>query len=509
MRRLPYLGRWWLAATALWFFIGLAFAWQYGELERQERFMRCVVVVLSSFFSFLLWALLASRWQPRLRWTVFGGTALLIGFCALALRIKGVTGDLIPIVEWRWSNRQFTEVKKAATAPGNAATLTNRYPQFLGPNRDAILPGPALARDWKQSPPKELWRQAVGSAWSGFAVEGHRAITQEQRGDDEFVVCYDVLTGATLWMHSDKSRYATTIAGEGPRATPTISSNRVFTMGGAGLLNCLDLATGKVLWKHDTMAEFNAKVPEWGVACSPLVTERGVFVTVGGNNAGMVAFDPDSGAKIWAGGHDGPHWCSPARATLDGTSQIIVFSDNVSSYDEQSGKVLWQHPWRSPFPHVTAPLVLSSNRVLVSQGYGGGSELLQITRTNDRWKATQLWKSIRLKSKFANLIYLDGHVYGLDDGALVCLEINSGDMKWKGDRYGHGQMILVAGLLLLTSEGGDIVLVEPAPAEPRELTRFKVFGSKTWNPPALAGDLLLVRTDREAACLRLPTVNKR
>ena len=148
--------------------------------------------------------------------------------------------------------------------------------------------------------------------------------------------------------------------------------------------------------------------------------------------------------------------------------------------------------------------MLASNRVLVSQGYGGGSELLQITRTNDKWRATQIWKSIRLKSKFANMIHLDGHVYGLDDGALVCIDVSSGDLKWKGERYGHGQMILVGNVILLTSEKGEIVLVEPRPAEPRELSRFKVFSAKTWNPPALAGDLLLVRTDLEAACLRLP-----
>jgi outer membrane protein assembly factor BamB len=148
-------------------------------------------------------------------------------------------------------------------------------------------------------------------------------------------------------------------------------------------------------------------------------------------------------------------------------------------------------------------MVLSGNRVLVSQGYGGGSELLQVTHTNNHWRAIRIWKSIRLKSKFANLLQLDGFIYGLDDGALVCLDASTGELKWKGERFGHGQMILVGSVLLLTSENGDVVLVEPNPTEFRELTRVKVFSGKTWNPPALAGDLLLVRNDREAACLRL------
>jgi outer membrane protein assembly factor BamB len=487
----------------VWLAVGLAWVWFHGDLQRQDRNLRSVIVALAAFVSLLLWVLIASGWKSRARWTVFISIIVLGAVARFTLRIHGVTGDLIPIVEWRWKKSSLA-IEKNSSRPSADIKLTNSYPQFLGPNRDGVLPGPKLARNWKESPPKELWRQTVGSAWSGFAIEGNRAITQEQQGEEERVVCYDVLSGATLWTHSDKSRYATTIAGEGPRATPTISSNRVFTMGGLGVLNCLDLATGKVLWRHDTLTEFHAKPPEWGVACSPLVTERAVFVTVGGAGAAMVAFDRNNGTRLWAGGNDSPHWCSPTRAVLDGVTQIVVFSENVTAYDEQAGKILWQHPWRSVFPHVSTPMILSSNRVLVSQGYGGGSELLQITRSNNHWRATQLWKSIRLKSKFANLIQLGGFIYGLDDGALVCLDASSGELKWKGERYGHGQMILVDDALLLTSESGDVILAEPNPKEFRELARIKVFAEKTWNPPALAGDLLLVRNEREAACLRLP-----
>jgi outer membrane protein assembly factor BamB len=327
---------------------------------------------------------------------------------------------------------------------------------------------------------------------------------KREQGADEIVSCYDVLTGQPLWSHADRSRYATTIAGEGPRATPTISGNRVYAMGGAGELNCLDLETGKVLWHTNTLAAHGAKLPEWGVACSPLVTERAVFVTVGGRNSSMVAYDKDTGEVLWTSGNDDVHWSSPIRATFDGVRQIVIFSENVSSYDERSGKLLWHHPWRSPYPHVSVPLLLSSNRLLVSQGYGGGSELLQISRDGTRWNVDRIWKSIRMKSKFGTLIHRKGFIYGLDDGALACIDASNGELKWKGDRYGHGQMMLVGDLLLLMAESGDVVLLEPNPAEQRELARFKVFGAKTWNPPALAGDLLLVRNDREAACLQLP-----
>jgi outer membrane protein assembly factor BamB len=498
-------GRWvlmvWLALLAG----GLIYIWVFRDVSRQNKLLTTAGVLAAGYAGFLVWVLFGSRWRARARWAVFLGTIAAVIICRFTLRISGVNGDLLPIVEWRWKKARVVSVETPAGArSAESLSLTNRYPQFLGPNRDGTLPGPALARDWKLTPPRELWRHAVGSAWSGFAVEGARAITQEQRGAEELVVCYDALTGAQLWAHADTSRYATVIAGEGPRATPTIVGDRVFSIGGAGVLNCLELATGKELWSKDTLAEHGAKVPEWGVASSPLITERAVIVAVGGNHRSLVAYACDTGEKLWAAGHDDAHWSSPVRVTLAGVPQILIFSQNVTGHDEQTGAVLWQYPWRNPFPHVSVPLVLTGDRVLVSQGYAAGSELIQITHETNKWRAKPLWKSIRMKSKFGTLIHQDGFVYGLDDGALACIDAATGELKWKGDRYGHGQMILVDGLLLLMAESGDVVLLEPNSAEQRELARHKVFTAKTWNPPALAGDLLFIRNDREAACLRLP-----
>lgn len=501
-------GRWALVFLALVIAGITVWTWAFDEAQRQDKLLRTAVLLMAAYALFLVWVVFISRWKPRARWGVFIFTIVAIVFCRFGLRIGGVTGDMLPIVEWRWKEKPqaalASVVPTTSEAPLTSHSTSNSFPQFLGPNRNGILSGPTLAHDWKQSPPKELWRRAVGSAWSGFVVQGEYAITQEQRGPEELVVCYDVLTGNPRWSHADQSRYATTIAGEGPRATPAISDNRVYSMGGAGMFNCLELATGKIIWQTNTIAAHRAKVPEWGVACSPLVTERAVFVTVGGRNSSMVAFDKETGAVLWTSGHDDVHWSSPVRVSLDGVPQILIFSENVSSYDERTGKLLWHYPWRNSYPHVSVPLLLSSNRVLVSQGYGTGAELLQISRESNRWKAERLWKSIRMKSKFGTLIHRDGSVYALDDGALACIDVNTGELKWKGDRYGHGQMLLVGDLLLLMAENGDVVLLEPNPDEQRELARHKVFAAKTWNPPALAGDVLLVRNDREAACLRLP-----
>lgn len=501
--------RWTIALWVICFALGVALAWVwfFYDGQRQDKFMRTVGIALGGFAAFLIWVLFGSRWPRRSRWSFFVGTLVAMIFCRVCLKITGVSGDLVPIVGWRWEqSRSAVSIENTqSNAIVESAQLTNSYPQFLGPNRDGVLPGPRLARDWQSSPPIELWRHDVGAAWSAFAIEGNHAITQEQQGEEELVVSYDISTGARRWAHSDRSRYATTIAGEGPRATPTISSNRVYTLGGAGVLNCLDLASGKVIWSTNTLAQYGvSEPPMWGVACSPLVTDRAVIVTVGGNGHSLVAYDRGNGNTLWSAGTDEVQWSSPVRAVIAGVPQILTFNFALAAHDEQTGKVLWQSPWSGANPRVTMPLALAGDRVLISAGYGTGAELLQISHENDRWRAKRIWKSIRLKSKFANLFHIDGFVYGLDDGALACIELNTGELKWKGDRYGHGQMILVGGLILLMAERGEVFLIEPSPLEPRELTRFKVFNAKTWNPPALAGNLLVVRNDREAACFRLP-----
>lgn len=483
----------------------LIWIWCFHDAQRQDKWIYTAASGFAAYAGFLVWVLFGSLWRARMRWTIFVGTIASILFCRFGLRIHGVTGDLIPIVEWRWKAPRIVSVERGTASQNSPAReFTNSYPQFLGPNRNGVLPGPALARDWKRTTPRELWRHAVGSAWSGLAIQGRGAVTQEQRGEDELVVCYDLASGREVWSHIDKAHFKSTIAGEGPRATPTIVGNRVYSIGGAGALNCLDLATGQTIWTTNTLVAYGARLPEWGVACSPLVNDRAVIVTIGGRSHALVAYEKNSGAVLWASGQDDPHWSSPVHVTLDGVPQIVVFSENVSGYDEQTGAVLWQYPWRSPHPHVSVPVVVGNNRLLVSQGYGGGSELIEVARENERWHTQRIWKSIRLKSKFGTLVQLHGFVYGLDDGALACIDVNTGELKWKGDRYGHGQMILVGDLLLLMAESGEIVLLEPNPTEQRELARFKVFNAKTWNPPALAGDLLVVRNDREAACLRLP-----
>jgi outer membrane protein assembly factor BamB len=232
-----------------------------------------------------------------------------------------------------------------------------------------------------------------------------------------------------------------------------------------------------------------------------------VVVSVGGTNGpGLAAYRRDSGEPAWRAGHDLASYSSPLVTTLAGVRQIVSLNEaSVSAHDPADGRLLWEYPWPAQQPTVAQPLVLPGDRLLLSAGYGVGSKLLQVAAGPDgALHASVIWESTRMKAKFTNLVVHDGFIYGLDDGVLVCLDPADGERRWKSGRYGHGQVLLIDGVLLVQTEDGEVVLVEPRPDALKELSKMTVFSGKTWNPPALAGRLLLVRTDTEAACYELP-----
>jgi outer membrane protein assembly factor BamB len=538
----PAAPRWWpalvlvMAGTA-------AIGWVWlsgGEMTGQDRVFLTMPVLFGLLVLLAIWLVFLSRLSSRIRRRVLGIFLAIVAMGVATLRVRGVTGDLVPILEWRWANRAdpaietpaaprsaagtpasttpaataaaspaapTTDVKATAAAVAPARlTLKGEYPQFLGADRIGVVRDIRLATNWDAKPPRLVWRRRVGAGWAGFAIADGIAVTQEQRGGKEMVVAYDLSDGSVKWAHGDDARYESTVAGTGPRATPTISQGRVYTLGSTGLLNSLDLKTGKRIWRHDIATENDAVQPDWGRSGSPLAVDDLVVVSAGGaNGRSLVAYHRESGEPAWHGGNDLASYSSPMLATLDNVRQIVILNQaSVAGHDPATGRILWEYPWPAQQPTVAQPVVLSDNRVLLSAGYGVGSKLLQLATSDGQLRPTLLWETPRLKAKFTNVVVHDGFVYGLDDGVLVCLDPADGERRWKSGRYGHGQVILAGELLLVQTEEGEIVLVEPRPDAHREIARFTVFNQKTWNPPALAGQYLLVRNDVEAALYELP-----
>jgi outer membrane protein assembly factor BamB len=309
-----------------------------------------------------------------------------------------------------------------------------------------------------------------------------------------------------LWSDAHRARYDTAIAGVGPRATPTLHGGRVYAQGATGVLVALDLASGRRLWSRDVVGENGAVLAEWGKSGSPLIVDGRVIVNAGGEGRSLVAYDAATGAPAWAAGSGRASYSSPVLLTIAGRRQVVVLNtSSVAGHDPATGAVLWEAPFPGGQPNVATPLQLADDRVLVSVGYGVGSKAYRVAAAGGgALQASLLWESPRLKSKFGNLVRHGGFVYGLDDGVLTCLDPDTGERRWKEGRHGHGQLLLVGGLLLVQTEDGELVLIDPSPDAARELARVPLLDGKTWNPPALAGRLLLVRNEREAAAYELP-----
>ena len=281
-------------------------------------------------------------------------------------------------------------------------------------------------------------------------------------------------------------------------------------MGATGVLNNLDLATGKVKWRKNVLEENDTKAMEWGISWSPLVLDSLVIVNTGGGpGPALTAYHVSSGEKVWSAGNDRSGYASPMFARLAQTDQILAFNDSsITAHNPVDGRILWRYPWPENNVEVVAqPVLIPGNRVLLSSGYGVGSKLLEIVPEADGLSPKLLWKSNRLKAKFTNVVYLDGFIYGMDDGILACIDAADGKRKWKRGRYGHGQVLLVDNLLIVQAESGDVALVEAKPEAFNELGRFAALDGKTWNNPAFVAPYLLVRNGQEAACYELAILN--
>jgi len=472
-----------------------------------------------------------SRWVRML--PLLGGLAFCGAFAAL-FRIEHVSGELVPTFAWRFSRSpdELLEKPKLPDAtqrvpvrPTPAVDLLTRtaddFPQFLGPTRSASIDAVKLARDWAASPPPLVWRQKIGAGWSGFAVVSGYALTMEQRGELEMVTCYEVRSGRLQWFYSIPVRYQSTLAGVGPRATPTIDEGLVYTLGASGLLLCLDGATGRPVWQKDLQEEYavteedeEAEVP-YGRANSPLVVGELLIVAAGGPQrrgwVSLVAYHKKTGQKVWEGGQRQISYSSPVLAALGGVQQILIVNqDYASGHDVRTGKVLWEYPWpgkSATDANVSQAVAVPPDRVFLSKGYGRGAALVQLVPKDDgTLDAEELWRNSRvMRTKFTNVALREGYVYGLSDGILECVELETGRSAWKGGRYGHGQLLRVGELLLVLAESGKVSLVEATPDRRNNvLGEFQALEGKTWNTIALYGPYLLVRNAEEAACYKLP-----
>lgn len=397
--------------------------------------------------------------------------------------------------------------RPAARAP--RATRVE-WPGFRGLGRDAVVRGLRVDTDWSTRPPVELWRRAIGPGWSSFAIADGVFYTQEQRGEDELVSAYALATGAPVWRHRDAARFWESNGGAGPRGTPTLDNGRVYALGATGILNVLDARTGAVVWSRDAASDTGVATPGWGFSGSPLVIDDTVIVATSGV---LAAYDTATGDPRWVSRvPGGGSYSSPHLATIDGVPQVLLMAGGgLRSVAPADGSLLWEHAW--PGAPIVQPALLGDGHLVVSTSGNTGAlglRRLAVARGAGGWSVDPRWTSNGLKPYFNDFVVHEGHAYGFDGFILASLDLTDGTRKWKGGRYGHGQMVLLPDqdLLLVLSEEGEIALVSATPDKFAELARFAAIQGKTWNHPAMAGDVLLVRNGEEMAAFRLPLAGR-
>jgi outer membrane protein assembly factor BamB len=333
-----------------------------------------------------------------------------------------------------------------------------------------------------------------------------RAYTIEQRREREAITAYDVKTGRELWAFTYAARFDEILGGLGPRATPVYHEGLVYSLGANGDLYCLLAETGKPKWSKNILADNGAKNIHWAMSGSPLIIDEKVIVTPGGpDGKSIVAYNRLTGEPIWHSLNDRAGYTSPILATLAGRAQIVWISgERALGITVEGGQQLWEFPFPAMNDmNCSQPVVVDDAHVLLSSAMGPGAALLEIAKTGDTYAARPIWQNNRMKNKFSSSVLYQGYIYGLDEAILACIDAKTGELKWKGGRYGFGQLLLARSHLVVLTEQGDVVLVRATPEGHQELARFSAIEGRTWNIPAIDNGLLLVRNSAEMACFRL------
>jgi outer membrane protein assembly factor BamB len=491
--------------------------------------------------------------------------AAIVLACAVMtlLRTGGITGGAQSDLHWRWTDTpeerllaqtsgtfEFTQNRPASTPPTAALSTTPavpppdkrvetpvgldaarekplevgrdkptagsvdpavtnstpEWPGFRGPARDNTIHGSRIETDWSRKSPVALWRRPIGPGWSSFAVDGNLVYTQEQRGDDEIVSCYNLTTGAPVWVHRDAARFWESNGGAGPRGTPTLSNGRIYTFGATGIVNALDARTGSVVWSRNAASDTNVETPGWGFSSSPLIFDDLVIVAPSGT---LAAYDVSTGKLRWSTPPRGGSYSSPHLVTLDRVAQVLLLTGaGIIGVAPADGTLLWEHKWEQSGVTIVQPALAANGDVLIGAGdaMGGvGIRRLAVSHGPGGWTVEERWTSAGLKPYFNDFVVHKGHAFGFDGSILASIDLTDGKRKWKGGRYGHGQLVLLSDqdLLLVLSEEGELALVSATADQFRELARVPAIDGKTWNHPVLIGDVLLVRNGEEMAAFRL------
>jgi outer membrane protein assembly factor BamB len=451
-----------------------------------------------------------NRKQGQRRGRVFHWVAGALSLC--------ITG-LIAYQWWNTRERQkqndehIEELKTARLDPVKSQPADPKdWPQWRGPHRDGTASGDDLSTRWPADGLKQLWKQPGGGGFSALSVAGSRIITLIQQGDNEsdgkeVVLCLDAETGKENWRHSYESYFWQD--GVGPRATPTIEGDLVWTLGARGHLHCLKVDSGKEVWHHDLKERFNAPVQHWGFASSPLVEGDLLLLNPGGPGNTVVALDKKTGKVKWKNLDEPAGYSAPVISEACGVRQVLFFlAEALVSLDPKTGQEYWRYPWPTPNKVNAATPIVRGDYVFISSGYGKGCALVKVVNgKNGRLRAEMVYENNLMRNHFGSSIFYKDYLYGFDEGFLTCMPFREGKKRgwraWKERKFNKGTLILAGDTLIVLGEHGNLAMVEPYPGEYRELATFSVTKARCWTMPVVAQGRLYIRDEQSIYCFDL------
>jgi outer membrane protein assembly factor BamB len=441
------------------------------------------------------------RWRTACLWAAL---ALFFVFAALAA--------LVYLRDPSYSDAARLEELRHAHLAEHKATTTD-WPQWRGPNRDGVSADKDLLARWPADllTARKLWERPAGAGFSSVAVAGGRAYTLMQDGDSEAVVCWDAPTGKELWRFRYPCRYVNGM-GSGPRATPTVDGDVVYTVGGTGLLHCLKThpasPAGELVWGKDLLKLFGARNLQWGVSFSPLVLGERVYVNPGGPGGNSVAaLDRRTGQTAWHALDDPAGYSSPVAATLAGKPQVVFFTGEAAAgLSPADGTLYWRFPWKTSYNVNAATPLVVGDYVFLTSGYGRGCVLLKIEPDGDGQRPGPVYRNRNMRCQFTSPVRYKDQIYGFDESYLKCLDLRTGEVRWQQGGFDKGSLLVADGRLIILGEFGRLALAEATPEGYRELSAVQFSRDKCWTMPTLAGGRLYLRDPERVVCLDLRAV---
>jgi outer membrane protein assembly factor BamB len=418
------------------------------------------------------------------------------------------------------------EMISALSVVSIAACLAGDWPGFRGPNGDGTC-NARIRTDWASNPPKVLWRKGASNnlqdGFSSIAVSGDRLFTMVRRSINgsyqEVCVALDTETGAELWSRPlGPAKYdgggnegaPGNSGGDGPRSTPTVNGNRVYVFTAWLALACLDAADGHVVWSVDlTAAPYNASVITWQNAASPIVRDGLVIVNGNVPSKRLMAFNAENGTLVWSGHDDKMTHSTPVNAELLGVPQVIFYAQSgLVAVHPSTGAVLWRHACSYNGVSVASSPVVAGDLVYCSAGYGTGARVIRVSKSGSTFSTTQIARTSGMfESQWATPVCYEGCLYGIfgtkeyATAPLKCLKVDTLEEQWSQDGFGMGGALLVRDKLLVLTDAGALVLIQPTPAAYSEIVRFAALSGKCWNVPAVTDGRIYARSTREIVAL--------